>query len=78
MIAVETILCAWCPMDEPQEGQSHGICEMHLNLALLELEERRKKKEQKYEEILGEFHVVPSYVGQRKAFEEYKAKIVLS
>jgi hypothetical protein len=61
ILAVEKVPCAWCPIEEPQEGQSHGVCEMHDEQMRIQSAQRQ-------------FDKVPSYAGQRKAFEEYKAK----
>jgi hypothetical protein len=61
MLAVKKVPCAWCPMEEPQEGSSHGICETHD-------EQMRTQSAQR------QFDKIPSYVGERKAFEAYKER----
>jgi hypothetical protein len=61
MLGAMRILCAWCPpVADPQENDSHGICEDHADQLMLEHVQRQ-------------FDKVPSYV-DREAFEEYIAK----
>lgn len=48
----EGVVCAWCPSEneeEPQEGQSHGICDEHSEALLLRYHWQRLER-------------VPSYV----------------
>lgn len=61
ILAVKNVPCAWCPMEEPQEGDSHGVCEMHD-------EQMRTQSAQR------QFDKVPSYMGERVKFEEYKER----
>lgn len=52
-----TTICAWCTPpseDDPQEGQSHGICENHRDEMLANY-------------YLRKFDEVPSYVEQQAA-----------
>lgn len=55
--------CAWClprPSDEAPDT-SHGICDEHYQEMLIAAKQRQ-------------FDKVPSYVSEREAFEQYKAR----
>ncbi len=62
MLGIRKIPCAWCPQeDDAQDGDSHGICSDHAGQMLAASAQRQ-------------FDKVPSYVGERHQFEQYKEK----
>ena len=54
--------CGWCPRapNEPP-NTSHGICDEHRDQLLIQSAQRQ-------------FNKVPSYMGDREKFNEYKEK----
>ena len=55
--------CAWChpPTEDTPPETSHGVCIPHRDAILVQSAQRQ-------------FDKVPSYVGNRRSFEEYKEK----
>lgn len=76
LVTLIVVPCAWCT--PPQAGDrdaTHGVCEMHAQMLLLEQQRRREAREQLYRDTVAEFYAVPSYVCERSAFEAYKVMI---
>lgn len=56
------LLCGWCPRPEKEDPNvSHGICDEHA-------------QQLKDQSDARHWNDVPSYVGERSKFEQYRTK----
>lgn len=62
MLGVKVGPCPWCVLPtKGDEEMSHGICDDHIETMRTQSAQRQ-------------FDKIPSYVGERKAFESYKER----